>query len=82
MPALAQLQNRTTRRNEFKRDESAPSRREIRSSTASVRENWTRGERQFRYQLAQLLQQQLLDSIASLPFEASEKAAMQEPSPA
>jgi hypothetical protein len=80
MSALAQLENRKTRRNEFKRDESAPSRREIRSSTASVRENWTRGEKQFRYQLAQLLQQQLLDRIGSLPMEASEKTALQEAS--
>lgn len=77
MSALAQLENRTTRRNEFKRDELAPSRREIRSSTASVRENWTRGEKQFRYQLAQLLQQQLLDRITSSPFEPSERAALQ-----
>ncbi|MFN0017113.1 MAG: hypothetical protein ACKVP0_02570 [Pirellulaceae bacterium] len=78
MSALAQLENRTTRRNEFKRDESTPSRREIYSCTASVRENWTGGEKQFRYQLAQLLQQQLLDKITSLPHTASEKGARQE----
>lgn len=78
MSALVQLENRTTRRNEFKRAVSAPTRREIRSSTASVRENWTRGERQFRYQLAQLLQQQLLDRIGSLPIEPSSKAALLE----
>jgi len=40
MPAVTQWDNRKTRRNEFKRDDSAPSLREIRCNTATVRENW------------------------------------------
>ena len=80
MPAIAQWENRKTRRNEFKNNDSAPSLREIRCTTAVVRENWSRGERQFRAQMAQLLQQQLLDRMASVPFDSCEKAALREAS--
>jgi hypothetical protein len=80
MPAITQWDNRKTRRNEFKKDDSAPSLREIRCNTAAVRENWSRGERQFRAQMAQLLQQQLLDRMASVPLDACEKAALREAS--
>lgn len=80
MPAIAQWDNRTTRRNEFKSEDSGPSLREIRCTTAAVRETWTRSEKQFRAQMAQLLQQQLLDKLASVPFESCEKATLREAS--
>jgi hypothetical protein len=80
MPATTQWENRTSRRQEFKVEKSGPSLREIRCTTAAVRENWTRSERQFRAQMAQLLQQQLLDRIAAVPFGACEKAAIREAS--
>ena len=80
MPATAQWENRTSRRQEFKAEKSGPSRQEIRGTTAAVRENWTRSERQFRAQMAQLLQQQLLDRIVAVPFSGSEKAALLEAS--
>ena len=66
MPATAQWNNRTSRRDEFK-PSSGPTMREIRCSTAAVRGNWSHGERQFRAHMAQLLQQQLLDRIAANP---------------
>lgn len=80
MPAIAQWDNRTTRRNEFKSEDSGPSLREIRCTTAAVRENWSRSEKQYRAQMAQLLQQQLLDKLASVPFDASEKVCQREAS--
>jgi len=80
MPAITQWDNRKTRRNEFKRDDSAPSLREIQCNTAAVRENWSCGERQFRAQMAQLLQQQLLDRMASVPVDSCERAALREAS--
>ena len=80
MPAMTQWDNRKTRRNEFKREDSGPSLREIRCTTAAVRENWSRSERQFRAQMAQLLQQQLLDRMASVPFESTEKASLRDAS--
>ena len=80
MSATAQLENRTTRRDEFKPERSEPSLREIRCTTAAVRGNWSRSERQFRAQMAQLLQQQLLDRITAVPFDGSEKAAFREAS--
>ncbi|MBC7852477.1 MAG: hypothetical protein IAF94_03490 [Pirellulaceae bacterium] len=80
MPAIAQWNNRTTRRNEFKSEDSGPSLREIRCTTAAVRENWTHGEKQYRAQMAQLLQQQLLDKLTSCPFDSSEKASLREAS--
>ena len=80
MPAITQWDNRKTRRDEFKKEESGPSLREIRCTTAVVRENWSRGERQFRAQMAQLLQQQLLDRMESVPFDSCEKAELREAS--
>ena len=80
MPAITQWDNRKTRRNEFRNDDSAPSLREIRFTAAVVRENWSCGERQFRAQMAQLLQQQLLDRMASVPLDACEKTALREAS--
>lgn len=80
MPAIAQWNNRTTRRNEFTSEDSGPSLREIRCTTAVVRENWSRSEKQYRAQMAQLLQQQLLDKLTSCPFDSSEKTSLREAS--
>ena len=80
MPATTQWDNRKTRRNEFKSESSAPSLREIRCTTAVVRENWSRNEKHFRAQMAQLLQQRLLDRVASMPFDSCEQAALREAS--
>jgi hypothetical protein len=80
MPAIAQWENRTTRGQEFKNEKSGPTLKEIHSTTVAVRENWSHSERQFRAQMAQLLQQQLLDRISAVPFDASEKAAIREAS--
>lgn len=74
MPAIAQWNNRLTRRNDFNDEGSGPSLREIRRTTAAVRENWTQSERQFRARMAQLLQQQLLDRISAVPFACEEAA--------
>jgi len=82
MSAVAQWENRTTRRDDFKskNGDSAPTLREIRSNSVAVRRNWTPSERQLRAQMAQLLQQQLLDSILSLPFDATQQACNREAS--
>ena len=72
MPALTQWNNRTTRRDHFKSETSGPSARDIRRSTAVVRENWSQGERQLRARLAQLLLQQLLDRIGPLQVHNEE----------
>jgi hypothetical protein len=80
MSVMTQWENRKNRRNEFRKKESGPSLREIRCTTAAVRENWSCGERQLRAQMAQLLQQQLLDRVTSVPFDSCEKAALREAS--
>lgn len=80
MSVLIQRDNRQSSRNQFKSRESAPTLREIRCTTAAVRENWSRSEKQFRAQMAQLLQQQLLDRLASVPFDSCEQGAVREAS--
>ena len=74
MSAVAQWNNRETRRDDFssRKVESPPTLCEIRSNSSAVRQNWSHSERTHRAQLAHLLQQQLLDRICSLPFEAPE----------
>ena len=73
MSAVAQWENRKTRRDDFKskKDNSVPTLRQIRSDSTAVRQNWTHSERQLRAQMAQLLQQQLLDRIQSLPSDST-----------
>jgi hypothetical protein len=80
MPVLTRRDNRQSLRDPFKSQESAPTLREIRCTTAAVRENWSRSEKHFRAQMAQLLQQQLLDRLASVPFDACEQGAIREAS--
>ena len=80
MSAVAQRENRTTRRDEFKsrKVNSSPTLREIRSNSSLVRQKWSPSERQLRAQMAQLLQQQLLDRIRSLPVDPSGQARFRE----
>src|SRR5436190_9736947 len=66
MSVMTRPDSRQFQRNDFNNSDSAPTLREIRCTTAVVRENWSRTERQFRAQMAQLLQQQLLDRMASV----------------
>ena len=80
MSVMTLPDNRQFQRNEFKSHDSAPTLREIRCTTAAVRETWSRSERQFRAQIAQLLQQQLLDRMGSIPFSAGETAALRDAS--
>ena len=80
MSAVTRPDSRQFQRNEFKRIDSTPTLRDIRCTTAAVRETWSRSERQFRAQMAQLLQQQLLDRMGSIPFSAGETAAIRDAS--
>ncbi len=82
MAAVAQWENRKTRRDDFKsrKTNSSPTLREIHLNSAAVRKSWTHGERQLRAQMAQLLQQHLLDRIQSLPFESTRNSLKHEAS--
>jgi hypothetical protein len=80
MSAVAQWNNRKTRRDDFchAKDDSFPSRRQILSNLAALRQHWSPHERMLRAQMAQLLQQQLLDRILSLPGETTSQALCNE----